>query len=83
MKAALVHTLMLFVAAAMARLGWFMAHNPERAIQFFGFGLDPAFGRRFSSAWSKAAGWFFTVFGCFGVVFYLVLILLDLFRPHP
>jgi len=82
MQADFVHTLMLLVAAAMARLGWFMAHNPVRAIRFFTFGVDPAFGKRLATAWSKATGWFFTVFGCFGMAFYLVLILLDLFRPH-
>lgn len=30
MQAALVHVFMLIFAAALARLGWFIAHNPER-----------------------------------------------------
>ena len=82
MQAAFAHALMLLVAAAMGRLGWFMAHSPERAIRFFTFGTELAFGKRFAQIWSKAAGWFFTVFGCLGVPFYLVQILLDLSRPH-
>jgi hypothetical protein len=82
MDAAFAHALMLAFAAATARLGWFMIHNPERTSRFFTFGTEPPFGKRLAIAWSKATGWLFTVGGCFGVALYLVLIPLDLFRSR-
>ena len=82
MQAAFAHTLMLFVAAAVARLGWFMAQNPERAIRFFTFGTEPASGKRFALTWSKMAGWVITVGGCLGTVLYLVLVPIDIFHSH-
>lgn len=82
MRAAFAHALMLFVAAAVARLGWFMVHDPERAIAFFTFGTEPAFGKRFALTWSKMAGWVFTAGGCLGTVLYLVLIPIDIFHSH-
>jgi hypothetical protein len=82
MQAAFAHVLMLMFAAATARLGWFMAHNPERASRFFTFGTEPAFGKRLAIAWSIAAGWFFTVGGCLGIALYLVLIPIDLFHSR-
>jgi hypothetical protein len=82
MQAAFVHALMLSVAAALAWFGWFMAHNPERAIRFFTFGTEPAFGKRFALTWSRAVGWTFTVGGCLGSMLYLVLISVDLFHSH-
>ena len=73
---------MLFAAAAMARLGWFMAHNPQRAVCFFTLGIQPAFGKRLAITWSRVVGWTFTVGGCLGTVLYLVLISIDLFHSH-
>jgi len=52
---------MLLFAAATARFGWFMAHDPERAVRFFTFGQDPAFGKGFALVWSKLVGWFFNM----------------------
>jgi ABC-type uncharacterized transport system permease subunit len=82
MPIAAAHALMFLVAAAVARLGWFMAHNPERGYRIFLFGQEPAFGKRFALGWSKTVGWVFTVGGCFGSVFYLVLIPIDFFRAR-
>ncbi len=82
MSIAAAHVLMFFVAAAIARFGWFMAHKPERAIRIFLFGQDPAFGRRFAIAWSKSVGWMFTIVGCFGSVLYPVLIAFNLFHAR-
>ena len=82
MHAALAHVLMLGFAATMARFGWFMVHNPERACRIFLFGQEPAFGKRFAIAWSRTAGWMFMAGGCFGTVLYLVLIPIDLFHSR-
>lgn len=76
------HVISLFLAAAVARLGWFMAHNPERGYRIFLFGQDPAFGKRLAVAWSRTVGWMFTVGGCLGTVLYVVLIPIDLFHSH-
>lgn len=73
---------MLFAAAAKARLGWFMAHNPQRAVRFFTFAIQPAFGRRLATTWSRIVGRTFTVGGYLGTVLYLVLISIDLFHSH-
>jgi hypothetical protein len=59
MQAAFAHFLMLAGAAVIARLGWYMAHNPTRTLRFFTFGTEPAFGHRFGVAWCKIVGWFF------------------------
>jgi hypothetical protein len=32
MQPAIAHAIMLVFAAVAARIGWFMAHNPERAL---------------------------------------------------
>jgi hypothetical protein len=79
MQAAFGHALMLVFAAAIAWLGWFMAHDPERASRLFTFGSEPAFGKRFVLSWSRGVGWFFTAGGCLGSALYLVLITIDLF----
>jgi len=72
---------MLAFAAAVAGLGGYMVRAPERALRVFTFG-EPAFGKRFGVAWCKAAGWLFIVGGCFGIVLYLVLIPIDLWRSR-
>jgi hypothetical protein len=82
MRAAFAHVLMLVFAAAIARLGWFMTHNPARASRFFTFGTEPSFGKWLALAWSNAVGWLFTLGGCFGIALYLVLIPLDLFHSR-
>jgi len=73
---------MLAFAAAVAGFGRYMVQAPERALRVFTFGAGPAFGKRFGMAWCKAAGWLFIVGGCLGVVLYLVLIPIDLWRLH-
>src|ERR1700758_5087199 len=46
---------------AVARLGCFMAQNPERGYRIFLFGQEPAFGKRLAVGWSRAVRWMFTV----------------------
>jgi len=82
MQAATAHAFMLLFAVALARLGWFMAHNPERASRLFTFGTEPAFGKRLALTWGRAVGWFFTVGGCLGIALYLVLITIDLLHSR-
>jgi hypothetical protein len=82
MQAALAHALMLTFAAVLSRLGWFMAHNPERALRFFTFGTEPILGRRFGTAWCRIVGWVFTWGSGFGVVLYLILIPFDILHPR-
>ncbi len=78
MKAALVHFVMLCFAAAVARLGWYIAHNPEPASRFFTLGVEPAIGAKFAIKYFRILGWFFTVFSILGVVLYLVMLPIDL-----
>jgi cytochrome b561 len=82
MRAALAHTLMLVFAAVVARTGWFMAHAPERALRFFTLGTDPVFGKTFGATWCRTLGWIFTWFFGIGVVFYLILIPIDIFHSR-
>jgi cytochrome b561 len=82
MQAALVHVFMLIFAGALARLGWFMSHNPERASRLFTFDTGSPFGKRLALTWSRAVGWFFTVGGCIGITLYLVLIPIDLLHSR-
>ncbi len=82
MQAAFAHFLMLVVAAAMATLGWYMAHNPTRTLRFFTFGTEPAFGQRFGVAWCRIVGWFFAVGGSLGMLLYLVLLPMDFWRSR-
>jgi hypothetical protein len=82
MPIAYAHALMLLVSAGVARLGWFLAHDPERGYRIFLFGQEPAFGKRLAVGWSRAVGWMFTVGGCLGTLLYLVLIPIDLFHFH-
>jgi hypothetical protein len=82
MHAAFAHAFMLVFAAATARFGWFMAHDPERASRLFTFGTEPAFGKRFVLSWSRVVGWVFIVGGCVGSALYLVLIAIDLFHSR-
>jgi hypothetical protein len=82
MPIAAAHTLGFLFAAAVARFGWFMAHNPERGYRIFLFGQEPAFGKRFLVIWSRTVGWMFTVGGCLGTVLYLVFIPIDLFHSR-
>lgn len=72
------HAIMLLMAAAMARFGWFMAHNPERGYCIFLFGQEPAFGKQLAVAWSRTVCWMFTVGGYLGALLYLVLIPIDI-----
>jgi cytochrome b561 len=80
MQAASGHFLMLVFAAVIARLGWYMAHNPTRTLRFFTFGTEPAFGHKFGVAWCRIGGWFFAVGGSLGVLLYLVLLPMDFWR---
>ena len=82
MQSAFAHALMLAFAAAMMGFGRYMVRAPERALRVFTFGAEPTFGKRFGVAWCKAAGWLFTVGGCFGIVLYLTLIPIDLWHSH-
>lgn len=79
MQLAFAHLLALTFAYAMVRYGWFMAHNPERALRLFTFGVGAAFGKKFFLSWSRGVGWFFTGFGCIAVAGSLVLLAVDLF----
>jgi hypothetical protein len=79
MQLAFAHLLMLAFGGGASRYGWFMVHNPERALRFFTFGTEPTFGKRFFLSWNRAAGWFFTGFGCLAVAASLVLLAVDLF----
>jgi len=69
---------MLLFAAAIAILGWYMAHNPIRTLRFFHFGMEPAFGKKFGVAFCKTCGWTFSVGMSAGVIFYFVLIMMDI-----
>jgi hypothetical protein len=80
MHVVFAHALMLVFSSATGRYGWFMAHNPEQALRLFTFGTEAAFGKRFFLGWNKGVGWFFTVFGCFGIAVFLALLSVDLFR---
>jgi hypothetical protein len=80
MQPAIAHAIMLVFAAVAARIGWFMAHNPERALRFFTFGTEPAFGKAFGEAWCKTLGWIFCWFFGIGFVFYLVVISINIFH---
>lgn len=82
MHIAVAHALGLFFATAVAKLGWFLAHNPERGYRVFLFGQEPPFGKRFALTWSRTVGWMFAVGGWLGAVLYLVLIPIDLFHSH-
>ena len=82
MHTTLAHTLMLVFAAVVARIGWFMAHNPERALRFFTLGTDPVLGKIFETIWCRTLGWIFTWFFGIGVVFYLILIPIDIFHSR-
>jgi hypothetical protein len=82
MQAAFAHFLMLAFAVLMAKLGWYMAHNPMRALRFFTFGTEPAFGNRFGGVWCRVVGWRFAVGGSLGVLLYLVLIPFDFWRSR-
>lgn len=79
MQLAFAHFLMLVFGSGVGRYGWFMAHNPERALRVFTFGIGPGFGRRFFIQWNRAAGWFFTAFGCLTMSAALILLACDLF----
>jgi hypothetical protein len=68
---------MLPVLAAMATLGWFMAHNPARVVRFFSLGIDPPFGKELASTFFKVVGWVYCAGSSTAVVFYMVLIALD------
>jgi len=70
---------MLAFGCGTGRYGWFMAHNPERALRLFTFGTEPTFGKRFFLSWNRGVGWFFTVFGCLAIAASLVLLAIDLF----
>jgi hypothetical protein len=80
MPLAAAHALGFFFAAAVARFGWFMANYPERGIKIFLFGQEPAFGKKYVLIWSRTVGWFFTIFGCLGMVLCMVMIPIDLFH---
>jgi len=73
---------MLVFAAVVARIGWVMAHNPERALRFFTFRTEPAFGKTFAEAWCMTLGWIFFWFFGIGVVFYLIMISIDIFHSR-
>ena len=68
---------MLLFAAAAAPLGWYMAHNPAQALRFSTLGTAPLLGEKFGVAFCRALGWFFSVFMSAGVLFYIVLIIMD------
>jgi hypothetical protein len=82
MQAASAHFLALVFAVIIARLGWYMAHNPVRTLRFFTFGTGPAFGQKVGVAWCRFVGWLFAVGGSLGVLLYLVLIPIDFWRSH-
>ncbi len=82
MQAAFAHFLMLVFAIALLRAGWFMAHNPQRAVRFFTFGTDPIFGANFAIAWCRILGWIFFCGSAFGALLYLVLIPIDILRSR-
>jgi cytochrome b561 len=82
MQAAFAHFLMLVVAAVMAILGSYMARNPTRTLRFFTFGTEPAFGHKFGVASCRIVGWFFAVGGTLGVLLYLVLLPMDVWRSR-
>jgi hypothetical protein len=82
MHAAIAHALMLVFAVAGLKMGWLMAHKPERASRFFTFGTEPIFGGNLVTSWCRIVGWVFTWGSGFGVVLYLVLIPVDLIRSR-
>jgi hypothetical protein len=82
MQAGSAHFLALVLAVAIARLGWYMAHNPMQTLQVFTFGTEPAFGHKAGVAWCRFVGWFFAVAGSLGVLLYLVLLPIDFWRSH-
>jgi hypothetical protein len=73
---------MLVFAVALSRVGWFMAHNPERAARFFTFGTEPIFGSNFGTAWCRIVGWTFTWGFGLGAVLYLILIPIDILHSR-
>lgn len=78
LSAVFAHLVMLLFAAATATLGWYMAHNPTQALRFFTFGMEPAFGKKLGVAFCKALGYLFCAFMSAGVVFYSILIVMDI-----
>ena len=73
---------MLAFAVVIAGIGWYMAHRPERASRVFTFGMRPPFGEKFAIAWCKILGWTFTIVFSFAIVFYLILIPLDILHTR-
>jgi hypothetical protein len=59
-----------------------MAHSPTRTLRFFTLGTEAAFGHRFGVIWCRIVGWLFTVGGSLGVLLYLVLLPIDLWRSR-
>jgi cytochrome b561 len=82
MNAALAHTVMLVFAAAVAVVGWLMAHNSARASRFLTFGLEPAFGAKYCIMFTRFLGWFFFIMSGLGTVLYMILVPLDILHSH-
>jgi hypothetical protein len=80
MQLALFHFVCLLLSAATLFLGRSIIRNPERTIRFFLLGSDPPFARSLLLLWARASGWLFAAGGAFGVVFYLVLIPIDILK---
>ena len=51
----------LAFAILIARVGWAMAHNPDKALRWFTFGQEPMFGKAFGLRFCQIVGWFFVV----------------------
>jgi hypothetical protein len=82
MEAAFAHFLMLGFAILVAKLGYYIAHNPTRTLRFLTIGTEPAFGHKFGAVWCRIVGWVFAVGGSLGTLLYLVLIPLDFWRSR-
>jgi hypothetical protein len=76
MQMAALHLLGAFLSGAIALLGRFGIRNAPSFVKFFSFGSANA--GVIPARLGRLAGWFFLIFGSMGVLFYLILIPIDL-----
>jgi hypothetical protein len=78
MHPAIKDLILLLFSANTSALGWFIAHNPSRAFQFFNFALQPE--RGLYVGFFRFLGWSFAVFGAVGTLMGFGSIIFDVVR---